>query len=64
MPELAVDLVEEGGCLQAIIDKAAASGVVSLEELVKCLASRGVTDSDQVEDIAAMLKDMGFEISC
>lgn len=63
MPDLALDLAGEGGgCMRVILAKASVTGVVSLDELLQCLASRGIKDTDQVEDIRMLLQDMGFSI--
>ena len=62
MPVPAMDFEKEGGCLRDILEKAASSGLVSFDDLVKCLHSKGITYSDQIDDITAMFVDMGFEI--
>ena len=63
MAKLALNIDEEGGCLKIIIEKARKFGSVNYQELIDCLSSRGITDLEQIEDIVAMLKDMGFKVS-
>jgi len=60
----ALDILEEkSSCIRVIIDNATKSGSVNFQELLDCASSSGVTDQDQIEDIATMLTHMGFEIA-
>ena len=65
MAKPALNIAEDGdgGCLKVIIEKARKSGYVNFQELLDCLSSKGITEQEQIEDIATMIEDMGFDIA-
>lgn len=62
MHQLALDKITDGGCLRELLEKGRSAGFIDIEDLLKCI-SKKITDPDQIEDIIAMLEDMGITVN-
>ena len=62
MTHLALDILENGGCIKLLIQKARKNGVLNYEEFLECIRSYSVTDSDQIDDLVELIDDMGIVV--
>jgi RNA polymerase primary sigma factor len=61
MHQLALDKVTDGGCIKELMKKGRNAGFIEIGDLLKCIPKE-ITDSDQIEDIVALIEDMGITV--